>query len=493
MTLTSLTPLTQFREVGTLWPLLSTMLGNGYFFVIAVTILTLLVTGVALVLKYGPHLLVDLKNLAGELPVLAVRLWFVLLLVLPVFFDAGPLWYVLWWFALLWGYVNRTERRLAFLIISLVFMSGWMAHLGAGFITYASTQVNREIFAVEYDLASSKESVDLGAWVRSHPADAEGMHALAMDECRRGNDAHAVQLLKRALDLEPNNARYYNTLGIALVHLERGRDAVKAFANSAALEPEKAVYHYNVSRVSQRMFNFYEAETALHRASDLAPTRVHRWLDQEVVHADNGLLFTHVPVRRYLARQMRPTEELSAVADDLWHGAFGIIPRRHAILLTLGCALILALLGYIPEDKFTKVCNRCGTHFYVGTTSTQGNPQCLPCHWMDTKAKKYAEHVQAGKVEEIRAYRREMNVRMARLERIVPGLGAFFGHQTGTALVRFIFFSAGLVLVVTGGQFVYSFLPTGLHLQPVLRILGGSILAILYLRALKSGPVRQGG
>jgi len=481
------------KELAAFWPFVSTLLGNGYFFVITATILTLFLMGIGLMVKYSPNLFHDIKNSTNnDLPVLGLKLWMALILLIPIFFDAGPLWFVLWWFIVLWGYVNKAEKRIAFVFISIIFMSSWISHIGAGFITYAHTQVNREIFNIDHHLSTTKDTLAIASWTQKHPDDAEPLNTKALLEMKKGNHAEAVNLLSRSLDIEPNNYRFYNHLGIALVGVERTTEASKAFDNAIALDPDNIVYYYNVSRLYQTTYNLYDAERAIQKASSIDPKKVRHFLDYEEKNQDNRFIMEPVPVSRLLSRQMKQSGQLKDVADSLWHMAFGIFTRSSAIYISLAALLILFLLSHLPEEKFTKRCNRCGKLYYSGTLSKSGYPMCLQCHWIETKAKKQMNSILHTKAEEIKQYRINNTLNTSKLELILPGLGSLAGNRTTRGILRMFAFSAALILFLTGGRFIYSIIPTGNDLTGFMRLFGVMIAALVYWRAYKSPPVKYG-
>ncbi|MGC9325099.1 MAG: tetratricopeptide repeat protein [Desulfomonilia bacterium] len=493
------TPVTGFFPVHLLndldifWPSVTTTLGNGYFFVISTTILTLFIIGICMIVKYAPHFLNDLRTISNnELPNLGLILWIALILLIPIFFNAGPMIFVLWWFLVLWGYLLRSEKRIVYVFISLIFLSSWIALLGAGLLTYSQTQVNKEIFTVEHDIESTKDILELSSWIQKNPADAEPMNTMSLMEIRRGNYGEAVRLLGRSLDIEPGNHRYYNHIGIALTGMGNTKEAMKAFQNAAALDPGNMLYHYNLSRLYQATYNLYESEQEIEKASSLDAKGVRILLENENKNGVKRYITEHVPLFRQLARQMHPSRELKSIADALWFTAFGIIPRNMTLYLVLGVILALFIIGHIPEEKYTKLCHRCGNYFYSGTVSKSGFPMCLQCHWIDTKAKKQMSSIMHAKTEEIKQYRLDLFSNTSKLELILPGLGSFTGNRTSRGVARIIALSAALVMVVTGGQFMFSIVPTGIDLSNEVRIFGAILLGFLYWRAYKSPPVRYG-
>ncbi len=63
-------------------------------------------------------------------------------------------------------------------------------------------------------------------------------------ERAQGNDAAAEPLLRRALALVPENAEVHYALGLALIRLKRGEDAVAEFARASELAPAQPHYAY---------------------------------------------------------------------------------------------------------------------------------------------------------------------------------------------------------------------------------------------------------
>lgn len=491
--LTGILSAASLKGVPLSWPVISTALGNGYFFVISATLLAIFLAGVCLLVKYIPQMFDDLKNATNnEMPESGLKLWIAFVLLIPFFLDAGPMWFALWWFILLWGYLIRTEKRIAFFFVFMIFMSGWIAHIGAGFLTYSQTQLNREIFASEKKIGTDRDGLAIASWIKTHPADAEPMNAMALVEIDRANYPEAIRLLDRSIDLEPANPRFYNHLGIALVGSGKKKEATKAFQYASELMPENMLYYFNLSRLQQSTYNFYEAERSIATASGLDPDGIRRLLDAENTQGRSRYIEEHMPVLRQLGRQMKPSDDLKIAADALWTMAFGMIPRKMSIFLAIGIFLIFFFQGYIPEDKFSKRCSRCGKLYYSGTTTKAGNPMCLQCHWIEAKVKKQQTSILHHKTEEIRKYKAFNYQRLARLELILPGLGSFLINRTGLGLARISILSIAVLLIITGGSFITSFIPTDTGLSAFFRILGLLVLGVLFLRAYKVPPVRYG-
>jgi len=490
---TRILPITSLKEILLSWPILTSLIGNSYFFVILTTLLVLFLVGICLLYKYVPLMLNDLKTVTNnDIPEKGLKVWLAFVLILPVFLDAGPMWFTLWWFILLLGYMNMSERRVAYLFVFLILMSSWIAHVGGGFITYTKTQLNREIFATEHDLATADDVNAIEAWTKKNQSDAETLNTLALIKINNSDFPGAVSYLEQSIDLEPANPRYYNHLGIALVGSGKQKEGLKAFQNAIDLTPDKMLYHFNISRLYQSTFNFYEAEKSIKKASSIDSLGVRLLLDAENNENKRKYIEEQVPAIRQIARQMRPSADLKRAADGLWDMAFGMIDRKMSIFLAIGVFMIFLFQGYIPEDKFSKSCCRCGKLYYSGTMTRSGNPICLQCHWLETKTKKQQGKIQFHKTEEIRKHKTYSYQRLSRIEMILPGAGMFLVNKTGSGLARITVWSASVLLILTGGSFIVSFIPIGIDISLIFRVIGLIMLGLLLVRAYKNPPIMYG-
>ena len=491
--LSGILPIITLNGVPLSWPVISTILGNSYFFVITATLLSLFLTGLCLIYKYTPQMLNDLRAFTNnDLADKGLIMWMIFILLIPLFFDVGPMMLLFWWILFLWGYLIPAEKRIAFFFVFLIFMSSWIAHIGAGFITYTENQITRQIYTTEHNLYNERDAAQIASWISAHPADAEPMNTMALIEIHRSNYSEAIRLLNQSIDLNPGNPRFYNHLGLAFIGSGKSKEALKAFQNSIALMPDNVVYHYNLSRLYQSTYNFYEGEKAIASASGIDADRVRRLLDEENTVGKTRYIQECSPLRLQLSRQMKPSEELRSVADALWSLAFGMIPRKASIFLAFGCLVVFLIMSYVPDDKFTKRCSRCGKLHYSGARTTTGNPMCLQCHWIDVKAKKQQGSILHHKREEIRKYKTFSYQKLLRLELMLPGLGSFLTNRTSTALIRISVLSVSLVAIITGGQFIISFTPVAIEYTGIVRILGILSLGLLLIRAYKAPPIRYG-
>jgi tetratricopeptide (TPR) repeat protein len=473
-----------------LWPDAAALLGNLYFFFLVSTILVFFLIGLCITIKYATYLLNDFKTLSdSNIPDIAIKLWFAMILSLPLFLYAGPLWFTIWWAIIFSGYINRAEKRLIIVLFALVIISGWISDIGGKLITYTSTQADKEIFLVEEGLETPNDIANLSSWVNKYTMDSSPANALAISKIRIGEYDEAITLLTRCIASVPDNPIYYNTMGIVLTAQQKQKEAITAFENSSKLDPEEVVYYFNLSRAYLDIFNLFEADKQVEIMTGIDPREANRLLSRNTYPM---YVYKKTPLIDMFTRQMHPSEEAAMASDELWRFAMGILKPAWAPLAGIIMLVCFMFLGYIPRDNFTKKCSRCGNGFYVGAATVRGYPICLQCTLIETRSKKQPRLVVHHKLQEIKDFSTLNRRRTSRFEMILPGLGSLIANRTIRAVVMLFIFSFGAVLAISGGSFIYSFMPSGSHYILYFRLAGIMALLILYLIAFRYPPVKKG-
>ncbi len=313
-----------------LWLLLTLMLGAALFVFVQA-------------MMKGSGVYGDLERwLAARMPSPIAHAAAIVLLLGPLALPGGPVWLVLVWSVLLWGYGTRSERAVFFLVWAT--LAG--APLAAG--------------AIERDLAL----------FRSPP-----MRALEQfEDGRLGGTLFAdVQVLRTALPEDPAVleviADLHRTLGqwelarplyrqvvgsegdVSTALLNLGADAFRkgdfAAANdysqrAASSEPPSAAAWYNLSLSYSESYQFDESRRALDRAREIDGSQVDRWIqtpNQDRVLTFNGGLAR----RRQIALRLR--EAWTAVDED---GATsrGVLQRWQPAVAA-GIAALAALILHL--------------------------------------------------------------------------------------------------------------------------------------------------
>jgi tetratricopeptide (TPR) repeat protein len=109
----------------------------------------------------------------------------------------------------------------------------------------------------------------------SGAGEAFGRRGLAL--LGEGRFAEAELALRQAVALDPGDVIALNALGVMLLRLERGEDAIAVFQGAIAVRPEFADSHSNLGHALTSTGRFAEAEAACRAALALQPDRADAW------------------------------------------------------------------------------------------------------------------------------------------------------------------------------------------------------------------------
>jgi len=111
------------------------------------------------------------------------------------------------------------------------------------------------------DLASLRESV-----VRTY-LDAERLYRDS------GNITKAEEILEKAYELEPDNTRCLERLGLLYYTTKRPAKALEYFEKVARIDPNNPFSHLNIGQVAARLNMYDKAERAFRKTIELAPSK----------------------------------------------------------------------------------------------------------------------------------------------------------------------------------------------------------------------------
>jgi tetratricopeptide (TPR) repeat protein len=174
--------------------------------------------------------------------------------------------------------------------------------------------------------------------VAGNPRDADAWHMLAVIAVRNGRGAEAIDLAKRALELDRRNAAYLTTLGAAHAEAQHPDEALRCFKRALKERPAYAEAHYNLGKVYRRLDKISEAEECYLRARRLDPTKA---------EAAANLATLYVRQGRYDEALLLSAEANARVADD----AAVVINAATALLARSGPQAAIRELALYLESR----------------------------------------------------------------------------------------------------------------------------------------------
>lgn len=133
---------------------------------------------------------------------------------------------------------------------------------------------------------------------------------------RNGACDQALSIAREMVRLYPQDARAHNALGIALVSVDRLREAHTEFTTSISLDPRRIEGYVNLGRLAMKMRNYDRAKIEFDRATAVDPNSASAW--------------------RGLGEAEAALGERSSVSEAL-QKAIALAPRDPAAYVDLGC------------------------------------------------------------------------------------------------------------------------------------------------------------
>lgn len=125
------------------------------------------------------------------------------------------------------------------------------------------------------DLAGAKAQYN--ALRQAQPDHPEAMHLLGVVACQQEDYSQAVELIGRAVGLQPDNAAFLLNYGNALHGAGQHGEAVESFSRSLALRPGVAEAHFNRGNAQRALRRLKLAFADYEQAVSLDPSLVEAW------------------------------------------------------------------------------------------------------------------------------------------------------------------------------------------------------------------------
>jgi Flp pilus assembly protein TadD len=137
------------------------------------------------------------------------------------------------------------------------------------------------------------------------PEQPDALHLLGVLASQVGQHQAALELIARAISLNPRAAEYHGNLGVALGELGRTGEAIAAYQRAIALQPNAAQYHNNLGSALRKEGRLDEAVTSYHQALYLRPDYADPHYNLANIYKDVGK-FDEAAARYRHALALRP-------------------------------------------------------------------------------------------------------------------------------------------------------------------------------------------
>lgn len=434
-------------------------------------------TALGLFLKHFRRMSHDIREIAGR-PFgdrSATPLAFVVL-ALPFFFSFGPVWLLLYWVALAYGYSDRRER---FALASVLLVFG-LAPLAVDVVARENLLRRSPIYLAAVDLAERRDDSGvedgLAALAVAYPGQPDSWFLLGRYAERAGDHPRALAAYGRAIQADPKGYRPYVHRGNVRFLEGEHAQAIGDYEEAGRLAPHAAEAFYNLSVARAEIYDFKGQERARARALQISRRDVDAWSSHptlsRVVPAAYLLSTARESVRTWSERNSGPASRLdSRSLTELVLSPWCLAPWGALVFAwILGAAW--SRIGFATE------CSRCGRAFCRRCKRSGGPPlYCERCV-RSTRGEQTPPDVRTAERRETaqRRGRRRAIVRVASL--FAPGVHRFFAGRPWAAVAMLLpFFLA--VGIAVDGPWLFELAPLAPPAVPARLAAGAAALTIL--------------
>ncbi len=405
-------------------------------------------------LKYLPVLFFQIRKGLKRVdhPLLALG-GLITLLLLPVYFQIGLVWWFLYILVILWLFMSKKEKiGVVFLLVLLSVLSLEMKNVGR-FFTAAANHDSYLLYLANYSFSDPVSIQHLNKKTLGSHRDPETLFTLGLLEKRKGHYKLAENYYQSALWDDSSFAECMNNLAnVYLLTKDNSSDRVTLariwYRKALKIDPNKAEFYYNLGRTYPPLDP--QRVKYLVKARVLNPQLVDRLSKLTSNASDRGGVDCLLPIRRIWNRSMIPN--VTATEFSLMFWRFYLNSPQDRIFVVPAMLILLLFLGIHFRHRLPRVvpCDQCG-QFYPAEHIEQGMSSLCPTCRMLKKNPEQSDP------ELVKKKRKEV-IRYQRKKRFVILFAGFF--PAGGGFLRNGKFFAGLCTAFLFYSFLSYYLIT---------------------------------
>ena len=485
---------------------LTTARGSHYLFALFVPVLllsllaTTIVFGLAMVIRYGSLLKHDFEESFGPgRQALALGVSAVILL-LPAMVFQGWAWLPLWWLAMLFIYMSRTERTVSVLLLVLCVAS---APLVKTMEARLLAQQNPLFWASLGGLEGGPDSraiAQLEDAVHASPDDRDLTYLLASEYKKAGRYDDAAALYRDLLRSDANDAFALNNL--ANLEFSKGEFPAAIARYKQGFEagppaPVAATFQYNLSLAHLQRFEYQPAQEARSQAERLDSRLIHTydslWKYDKGDYAVVDLGLTPEEVwSKFAGAPSGIVQKNRAARGAMGASVQSFLPslvNRLTVFPLVALLAVLILRRWRGGKAFTMRCIKCGTPFcrrcHLGAVA---GGLCTQCHHLFVVRDGVSGPARNRKLLEVQKEEGKRDRVFRLMSLVVPGAGHLYGRRTVSGILLVFVWSAILATALLAGRVLPVTEASGELSKPWGLAVAGVVLLAVYVAANRGRP-----
>ncbi len=455
------------------------------------TVLTAALFAIALFIRYGRSMAHDFREILGQrfhggaVTVLAFALLF-----LPFFLWLGPMWLILYWFVIFFGYANVIERVFIVLLSLLLSALPIVTDRAAAVIAGIDSPVIMAAIASgerSYQPEVLRRLQDLATIV---PDNATIHLLLGNLQLHEGNELQAAVHYRRAVELNDSAGAHVNLGNLHFLNNDFPASMTE-YEKAEKRDPRLAIAYYNHSVASGETYKFDEQGKMLEQAKKADRASIERFSQNP---PPQKIVFYHPTVGE--AWQIASTLAKKGLGRTLFgnYAHFDVM-RSSANPITIGSALafILALAIWLKRRKtgYAGACIKCGRTFChrckpsreSATYSTQSIHIYLKRDGVSLDTKR-------AKLEQVHEHLSDRQRRNRIFATFIPGSAQLLEGRTLSGVLGMFVFLFFVVTAILVGRLAPAIGPVAETAQLLVRVLA-IVVAVLIWFALSLPVYRR--
>lgn len=464
----------------------SRLVGRGDMLIVLLLalFLTAAIFSVALFIRHGRAAAHDFREIlgaritGGSVTVLAAALLF-----LPLFLWLGPMWLLLYWLVIFFGYANATERTLIIVLALLVAAAPIVLDLVANRVAGVESPVLVAAIASHersYQPDALRRLQELANVVPDRPL----LHLLLGNlQLMEGNEQQAVNAYRRSLELKESAGAHVNIGNLHFMDNDVPA-AISEYQRAEALDPNLAIAFYNHSVASGEAFHFDDQARMLDQAKRIDGNV------EKLASPNQKIVMYRLPISvawREADAIARLGRARTLFGNYAWFDP--LVSAKNP--LTLGCllAVMAAPLLYVKRRRagFAGACIKCGRTFCPRCKSARESATyCTQCIHIYLKRDGVSLATKREKLDQVVDYQSGTLTRNKFFGAFVPGSGQLLEGRTFAGALGVFLFIFCVALAVLAGRLAPVLVP-GSTAQNVVR--AASIVVALIVWIFMAPPV----
>jgi tetratricopeptide (TPR) repeat protein len=449
---------------------------------------TAVVFSLVLFIRYGRSMAHDFREILGRrirggtVSVLAFALLF-----LPIFLWLGPMWLVLYWFVIFFGYASARERTFIIVLGLLVAALPLVLELSANWIAGVDSPVVMSAISGSeqaYQPEALRRLQELVALVPDNPT----LHILLGNlQVFEGNEQQAAEHYRRAISMNDAAGAHVNLGNLYFLQNDYAA-AITEYGRAQKKDPSMAIAFYNNSVASGETYKFDEQGQKLEQAKKID----REYIEQLSQNPPSQKIAMYSPSVRE-SWQVASAIARRGVARSLfgnysWFDPIG--SGTNPVTIGALASLLLALMVWAKRRRagFAGSCIKCGRTFcHRCKSARESATYCTQCIHIYLKRDGVALATKRSKLEEVSDHQAGVQRRNKLFATFLPGSAQLLEGRTLVGVLGMVVFFICVAVAIFVGRLAPALGPVAQTAQLGVRVLAIALAVIIWF--LMSVPV----